>query len=277
MLYNYLKLCRPKNLLISILSVLISFFICTPIVSSTILSNVIFIIVLYTAGANALNDYIDYEIDIKNRPNRVLSLGLIVPYNALFFSIILFSFGIVLTFFLSRNAHIVAVYISLPLILLYNLYFKGTPIIGNVIVSLIIGMSFIFSGYSFSNVEKMYIPSFLAFGLTFIREIVKDISDIKGDKLANLRTFPILFGVYRTTYLVAFLSIVFGFSFFIPFFINYYNYYYLIFLILTVELPLLFVVILLLKKPQTSSAIKSQNILKFSTVGGLISLCIGTL
>ena len=276
MLYNYLKLCRPKNILISISSIFISFLICTPTESYAVLINTIFIIIFYTAAANALNDYIDYEIDIKNRPNRVLSLGLITPNNALIFSIILFCLGIFLTFFLNRNAHIIAVYISVPSIVLYNLYFKGVPILGNIFVSFIIGMSFIFSGFSFSNVEKMYVPSFLAFGLTLIREIIKDISDIDGDKLADLRTFPIVVGICKATYLVAFLSIILGFSFFIPFFINYYNYYYLIFLILTVELPLLFVVILLLKKPQTSSAIKSQNILKFSTVGGLISLYIGT-
>jgi 4-hydroxybenzoate polyprenyltransferase len=43
---------------------------------------------------------------------------------------------------------------------------------------------------------------------SFIREILKDVEDIEGDKVGNCHTFPILFGIANTKKLVTFLCIV---------------------------------------------------------------------
>jgi 4-hydroxybenzoate polyprenyltransferase len=47
-----------------------------------------------------------------------------------------------------------------------------------------------------------------AFLLNFIREIVKDLEDVKGDSNQEMSTLPIVFGVKRTTILVFVLSII---------------------------------------------------------------------
>ena len=70
--------------------------------------------------------------------------------------------------------------------------------------------------FNFSNVfylrwigfktEPLIIPALLAFGLTLIREIVKDLADIKGDKSAGLMTFPIVYGKKKTIILCTILS-----------------------------------------------------------------------
>ena len=50
---------------------------------------------------------------------------------------------------------------------------KGKPLIGNIAVSLTLGLSFLFCGSAHGNVVPMWIPMILAFGLTLIRELVK--------------------------------------------------------------------------------------------------------
>ena len=99
----------------------------------------------------------------------------------------MFLIGSFFCFKLNKNAIIVGVFISLPLIVLYSIVFKGLPLIGNIITSLILSLSFIFCGVAFDNISHMITPALLAFGLTLLREIIKDISTARehGDLSEN--------------------------------------------------------------------------------------------
>ena len=44
------------------------------------------------------------------------------------------------------------------------------------------------------NVNGALIPAVFAFLINLIREMIKDMEDIKGDKLAGVNTFPIKYG-----------------------------------------------------------------------------------
>ena len=88
------------------------------------------------------------------------------------------------------------------MLIFYNIYFKGVYLLGNFAVGLVIGMSFIFSGAAHYSIAPMWIPAFLAFGLTFLREIIKDLEDIKGDKISGLLTYPISSDLKQTTRLI---------------------------------------------------------------------------
>ena len=188
-----------------------------------------------------------------------------------------FIIGVLIALGLNRDSQMLSIGVSLPLIITYNVKLKNYPLIGNIIVSLILAMSFIYAGLVFENIEPLIIPALLAFGLTLIREIVKDLADIKGDKSAGLMTFPIVYGKKKTIILCTILSIFFGIGSFIPFLTGYYNTFYGISLILMVEIPLAVVVISLLNKPSVSTAKRGSKLLKFCTLGGLLSIYIGTL
>ena len=58
-------------------------------------------------------------------------------------------------------------------------------------------------------VQKTHIIVFFAFGLNFIRELIKDICDIKGDKSISMKTLPIVLGKKKTLLFVQIL--IFGF------------------------------------------------------------------
>ena len=276
-LLGYIMIIRPLNVFLGGLTILISSLIIKyegPAISVIL---PVFVVMFFTMGANTLNDYFDYEIDKINRPDRAISSGLVLRNQALILSLLSFIFGVLIALRLNKDSQLLSIGVSLPLIIAYNVKLKNYPLIGNIIVSLILAMSFIYAGLVFKKTEPLIIPALLAFGLTLIREIVKDLADIKGDKSAGLMTFPIVYGKKKTIILCTILSLFLGIGSFIPFLTGYYNTFYGISLILMVEIPLAVVVISLLNKPVILTAKRGSKLLKFCTLGGLLSIYIGTL
>ena len=276
-LLGYIMIIRPLNVFLGGLTILISSLIIKyegPAISVIL---PVFVVMFFTIGANTLNDYFDYEIDKINRPDRAISSGLVLRNQALILSLFSFIIGVLIALRLNKDSQLLSIGVSLPLIIAYNVKLKNYALIGNIIVSLILAMSFIYAGLVFKKTEPLIIPALLAFGLTLIREIVKDLADIKGDKSAGLMTFPIVYGKKKTIILCTILSLFLGIGSFIPFLTGYYNTFYGISLILMVEIPLAVVVISLLNKPVILTAKRGSKLLKFCTLGGLLSIYIGTL
>ena len=263
---------RPINVVVAALAAIMSAYILENFYYSLTSICTLIIVVFYTGGANAFNDYCDYEIDLINRPNRPLSRGTINSNEAFIFSILMFLIGSLVALLLPLKATIVSVGIALPLMIIYSLRLKGILIIGNIVVSMILGLSFIFFGLSHGNILPMIVPSFLAFGLTLLRELIKDIADIEGDKENNLKTLPIVIGEENSIFVSYFLIFIIGFGSLMPYYFNIYGNYYLILLILGVEIPLFIIIYYFMKLPVISSAKKGANLLKFSIIAGLIAI-----
>jgi len=162
---------------------------------------------------NALNDYVDIEIDRTNRPDRPLPSGAIPLETA--------RRGIQITGIISVISLMLAGYVysngssgvrdwipslaiwSFALVLLFNyesssrfsykMKDKGLP--GNIAISLSVGLVIIFGAASVS--KPLDVRSWVAFLIGFLynlsREIVKDIEDIDGDEGRN--TFAMRAGV----------------------------------------------------------------------------------
>ena len=252
-IYNYFLLIRPLNVLVSGLAMIIS-----------------------AAILDSLDQKLMVLIDKVNRPSRPIPSKNLKKEKALIFSFILFLAGSVLSLQLPPNAYFISTVVSMPLMVLYSTHLKSKPLIGNIIVSSIIGLSFIFCGTALSNVYPMWAPGLLAFGLTLIREITKDIADFEGDRIAKYNTYPIQYGIKGAIKLISFLSCLLCLVALVPYFNNTYNYWYLIILVIGVEIPLIIVVLLLVKYPLISSAILSSKILKFSTIMGLLAIYAGS-
>ena len=105
---------------------------------------------------------------------------------------------------LPETAKVISILIAMPLMVIYSKELKGKPLIGNIIIAFILGVSFLFCGAAHNNTAPMWIPMMLAFGLTLVREIVKDIADMEGDRSVGLRTFPIATGIDRAIQLTIF-------------------------------------------------------------------------
>ena len=276
-IYNYFLLIRPLNVLVSGLAMIIAAAILDSLGQELMVILIVLVVMTYTAGANSINDVLDLEIDKVNRPSRPIPSKNIERNKALIFSFFLFSAGSVLSLQLPPNAYFISIVVSMPLIVIYSTHLKSKPLIGNIAVSFIIGLSFIFCGTVFENVYPLWTPGLLAFSLTLIREITKDIADFEGDQIAKHNTYPIQHGIKGAIKLISFLSFVVCLVALVPYFNNTYNDWYLIILLIGVEIPLIVVVFLLLKNSTISSAILSSKILKFSTIMGLLAIYTGSL
>ena len=275
-LYSHIKLLRPLNFFTGGLAMIIASAILGMLHEIDTVILVMTVVMCYTAAANALNDVVDFEIDKIHRPIRPLPSGSVAKQTALFISILLFGTGTLFCLELSEPAKIIGIVIAMPLMVIYSKYLKGIPLLGNIAIAFILGLSFLFCGAAFNNMAPMWIPMVLAFGLTFVRELVKDIADMEGDVSVGLRTFPISAGIDKAIQLTVFLSACIGVGSFIPFINGTYGIWYGILLILGVEIPLGVVVVSLLNNPGFSSATQGARILKFSPLMGLIAIYAGT-
>ena len=272
----HIRLFRPLNLLTGAFAVYVSSAILRSLYQTSELTFAILTVVGYNAAANSLNDFIDLKIDQVNRPNRPLTTGLVKRNTALIFSVLLFIGGSVTALFLSKLAAMITILIVLPLIISYNLKLKQFPLVGNIVIALILGLTFVFSGAVFGNIKPMIIPCFLAFGLTLVRELVKDIEDIEGDRLAGLTTFPIIAGFNRAGKLTALFAVMIGVGALIPYMMGIYSFWYLVFLVLGVETPLVTLVVLLMKSPEKLNFSLASKVLKISTILGIVAIYCGS-
>ncbi len=276
-LLAHIKILRPLNLAIGAFAVIITASILKKTDQVSVWFTALIVVVCFNAAANAINDYFDLETDRINRPNRPLIKGDVKPQSALFLAIILFIIGAIFAFTLPLTATFIAVVIALPLMIFYSIWFKGMPLVGNFIISFILGLTFLFAGAVLQNMETMIIPAFLAFGLTITRELVKDISDVEGDRRAKLKTFPIKVGLKKAWTLVAVFAILIGIGAIIPYVMGKYNQWYIIFLIFGVEIPLAITVFSMMKFPTITAAERVAKLLKFSTIAGVVAVWLGSI
>jgi geranylgeranylglycerol-phosphate geranylgeranyltransferase len=146
-----------------------------------------------TAGGNAINDYFDREIDAINQPDRPIPRGAISARGALGVSIACFAVATVAALTLPPAAIGIAV-INLLALVAYTEWFKGRPLVGNVLVAYLTGSAFLFGGAALGEPLGAAVLFLLAAVATLTREIVKDVEDIGGDRQEGLRTFPIVVG-----------------------------------------------------------------------------------
>lgn len=276
-LLAHFKILRPLNLTIGAFSVIITASILKQIDQVAVWLTALIVVVAYNAAANAINDYFDLETDKINRPNRPLVTGEVQPKTALYLSIILFIIGTLFAITLPTIAIFIAIAIALPIMIFYSTWFKGMPLVGNFTIAMILGVTFLFAGAALENMSTMIVPALLAFGLTLTRELVKDISDVEGDRKAKLKTFPIVAGIKKAWILAMIFAVLIGIGAILPFKFGIYNNWYMIFVIFGVEIPLAITVFSAMKFPTIIAAERIAKLLKFSTIAGVIAVWLGSI
>lgn len=244
----FLKLIRVQNLLILLLLQYFGryFLIESQLtIKQLILDLPILVIsfstILIAASGYIINDYYDIKIDMINKPNEVIIGKLVSRRSAIIFNIILNLVAILISYILLSWR--VALFMSFCIFLLwiYSNYFKRIAFFGNLIISfLAFSALFIIFLYYKSNFERIVFFSVFAFLTTLIREIIKDIEDIRGDEQFDCKTLPIVWGIKNTkifVFAVLFVTIalILGSSTFI-------SLYLYVYLLLLCVLPLIFVV-----------------------------------
>ena len=274
-LFAGIEILRPLNMILSLLAVFIAAWLVNG-TASPLLPYTALVVLCFAGASNILNDVLDIHIDEINRPNRVLISGRLQIREALLLMSILYALGIIATSYLYPMGQQIALALVLPLLVLYTPLFKRLPFIGNLVVGSILGLVFLFTEGSLTgNVDKMWIPFCLGTSLSTIRELVKDAADMEGDAISDLQTFPRKYGLIATLWLLRILTICLCFGASIPWFEGWYGIYYFSLLIAGVALPSIYTVFILLNESSaTSDYIKSAQIFKGITIGGMLVILI---
>lgn len=154
--------------------------------------------VLIAAAGYIINDYYDVKIDIINKPHRVVVDRILKRRVAIVAHIVLNVIGISIGFALSFKIGLI-IFFSGFLLWLYSNQLKRLPLIGNIVISLLSGTTLaMLAVYYKENEVLIFAFAVFAFFISLIREIVKDMQDIKGDASYGCRTLPIVWGIRKT-------------------------------------------------------------------------------
>lgn len=150
------------------------------------------------AAGYIINDYYDVKIDYINKPDRVVVGKKITRRFAILLHVILSAAGIAIGVYLSwRITALNAA--SVFFLWLYSNNLKRLPLVGNLTVALLTGAA-VYSVDILYRTGNALIVVFVVFAMymTLVREIIKDIEDLKGDNSFGCKTLPIVWGIRRT-------------------------------------------------------------------------------
>ena len=170
---------------------------------------------LIAAAGYIINDYYDVKIDIVNKPGRVIVGRSLKRQYALALHGIL-SFGGVLLSILTLNKWVfVCCILSVFMLWFYSNMLKRTALAGNILVALLTALSIWMPAIYYPHNRKVVFAFALyAFFISLIRELIKDMEDLRGDARFGAKTLPVVWGFRRSKYVVYLVSGLFTVSLF---------------------------------------------------------------
>lgn len=230
----FFKLVRWPNLIITALMMCLVHRCLMQMESSAAFTLLVISMVLIQAGGYVINDIFDMEIDAINKPEKQIVGKVFTEKQCNLFYIVLTIIGLACALAASVMAlgnKFITIFACMALLacLLYSYSsrYKKKLVIGNIIVSLSVAFAvfvpWLFEMIYISKHELLLITmqplmrislrfvliyTAFAFLMTLIREIVKDMQDVKGDGRSHCRTIPIVWGMKAAQIIVIVLSFV---------------------------------------------------------------------
>ena len=270
-----IKLFRPINCLSASIGVLIGGFINSRVGNANLWLAAI-IAGLITASGNVINDYFDIDIDMINKPDRILPSGKFPLKPALWIGISLSVFATLLGFFLGWKMGGIALLMSI-LAFLYSWQFKKTFLWGNIIVSMMTALTFFYGGLVFNKIGHAWVPALIVLMFMLAREILKTVEDIRGDKIGGAQTIAILRGQSRALHAFIVFAIITALIAPLPWIIHDVSIIYLFLSVPFVSAALIFVIFLIISQPSDTVIKRSLLITKGSWIIWAIAMCLGLL
>ena len=166
--------------------------------SEVLLDRTLFALILASVAAIAsgyiINNFYDSEKDGINRPQQV-SVEKMVSQNT----------KLILYFILNISVIIAASYVSFRAVLFFSLYIfaiwfyshkiKKRPVVGNLTSAILTITPFFAIFLYYKNFSSLiFVFGFYLFLVLSMRELIKDLQNLKGDLLQNYKTIPVVYG-----------------------------------------------------------------------------------
>lgn len=163
--------------------------------------------VMIAAGGYIINDYYDQKIDMINRPQRVVVGTILRRRLAMLAHLVLTLGGLTLGFSLDLKVGVLHLFSSFFL-WYYSNFLRRIALIGNVIIAMLTGFTLLVVLVYLERHEVLvYAYSLFAMAIILIREVLKDIEDVKGDATFGCQSIPVIFGIRGAKLFIYFICI----------------------------------------------------------------------
>jgi len=222
------------------------------------------------AGGYIINNFYDREKDLINKPNKTMLDRLVSQQTKL-----------TVYFILNFLSVFVASYVSFKAVLFFSLYIFGIwfyshklkkyPFVGNLVAATLAVIPFFAVFIYYKNFDLViFVHATFLFLIIAMRELAKDLENLKGDLAHNYRTIPVVYGENISKIMLTVLSVltlVPSYFLITKFTIGYMNYFFL-----GSGIALLIFDFILWKSNKKLHYIILHNILKFIIVVGVFSI-----
>lgn len=222
------------------------------------------------AGGYIINNFYDSEKDLINRPIKSRLDRLVSQNTKLSFYFVLNFIAVIMASYVSFNAVLFfSVYIFG--IWFYSHKLKKLPFIGNLTSAILTITPFFAIFMYYKNFETViFVHAIFLFLMISMRELTKDLENIKGDIAQNYITIPVAYGERVSKIMLTILAITTLLPMYLLLFHFKVGYMYLFFY-LSLFLLILFM-ILLWKSTTKIQYLILHNILKFIILAGVFSI-----
>ncbi len=222
------------------------------------------------AAGYIINNFYDSEKDLINRPEKS-KLDRLVSQNT----------KLSIYFILNFSAAIMASYVSFRAVLFFSVYIfaiwfyshklKRLPFIGNLTSAILTILPFFAIFMYFKNFSSViFVHAIFLFLIISMRELSKDLENIKGDLANGYKTIPVLYGdkmskIFLTILVVLTLVPIF-------FLLKYYEIGHMYIYFYISSILLIVFLVLLWKSSKKAQYLILHNILKLIILAGVFSI-----
>lgn len=302
MISSFFKLLRWPNLLIIVaVQYFIRFFIIESLGIPHVLNHFEFFVgvlcsISLAAAGYVINDIYDQRTDHINKPHRKV-LGSKISVNSGWsiygaFNIV----ALIAGYYLAQVSGLPDLWllpvVAVALLYLYAIDLKKRPVLGNLVVSLLTALPVFLVGVFDilpaanaqnalqvkSTLEVIGAYAAFAFFTNFIREMIKDAEDYKGDRDMGYRTLAVIMGRRQLRYIIIILLLI------LLVFVGYYNAFLFssdkfsaAYLLLFVSLPVAFLIYKVFRASRKEDYYKASIFIKIIMLTGILSMAVFTL
>ncbi|GAA3773892.1 geranylgeranylglycerol-phosphate geranylgeranyltransferase [Corallibacter vietnamensis] len=160
------------------------------------------------AGGYIINNFYDSEKDLINRPQKSMLDRLVSQNTKLSFYFVLNFVAVIMASYVSFRA---VVFFSVYIfgIWFYSHKLKKMPFVGNLTSAVLTITPFFVVFIYYKNFEHViFVHAMFLFLIISMRELTKDLENIKGDLAQDYQTIPIRYGEKASKYMLTILGIL---------------------------------------------------------------------
>lgn len=299
----FLRLVRWPNLLfIAITQILFVYCIVHPVLlkagAAPNIHGLYFILlmassVIIAAAGYIINDYFDLNIDQVNKPHKLVVDKIISRRWVIFWHLFLSIAGILMGFYIDWFTRVrflgIANLVCVTLLFFYSISLKKKLLSGNIVISALTAWVILVIGWcETSNLlqtaligsatEKITRVSFFyagfAFVISLVREVIKDMEDIEGDRRFGCNTMPIAWGINAAKVFVAvWLVVLIGSLVIVQFYVLQFRWWWsAAYCILFTIIPLLYIFKMLFTANSSKTYHSLSTYIKLVMFTGILSM-----